>query len=415
MAARFLAASLVLGLNGGSGANAFASPRSLYFHTHHTPITVTPTSTSRFAGGGFGVSKAPSKKKEKNKKGKSKSGLLGDLDVATAKQQSAAAPKLDRFGLPLPTEDDVFPPLGADITRIPAEYGADGYKFNREEVTEAMENHLGVNLDAFDDDGQSTHTEQDGESRWSLRLLHKDPPAFRIDNFFTEEECVQYMAMVDPKEEGGSERPNAVQMTSPTFAASLSISKRTSTTWFCRYEGVPTLLAKVKRLLNVDLSQFEEPQIVRYRTGEEFSWHEDAIPSAQLENGGQRLATLLVYLNDMEEGRGGGTIFRDLEPPRTTYSGKEKGRRKRGNGGGESNSNQLAVRPKTGTALLFFPAFKDGRPDARTLHKGEMALDRKMIAQLWIHEREYNAGVPGGNRQSDAKEGVEKEEARLGF
>lgn len=168
------------------------------------------------------------------------------------------------------------------------------------------------------------------------------------------------------------------------------------------------LLAKAQALLNVDLKQMEEPQLVRYRTGEEFSWHYDEIPSAQLSNGGQRLSTLLVYLNDLEDDRGGGTVFRDLKPP-VNESNKRKEK-----GSSKGNDNQLTVRPKSGTALVFFPAFKDGNPDPRTLHKGEVALDTKMIAQLWIHEKEYQASVPENNLQVDAANGVREELERLG-
>ena len=156
----------------------------------------------------------------------------------------------------------------------------------------------------------------------------------------------------------------------------------------------------------------EEPQIVRYRTSEELSWHYGEIPKAQLENGGQRLATLLVYLNELEEGQGGETVFRDLMPPKNSgdggndsgsggggsEDGKKKRRSKRNKTGAVKSSStngqqqQLTVRPKTGTALLFFPSYEDGTPDIRTLHKGEVALDKKMIAQLWIHEGSYRHG-----------------------
>jgi len=114
-------------------------------------------------------------------------------------------------------------------------------------------------------------------------------------------------------------------------------------------------------------------------------------------------------------------VFRDLAPPQgDDSSGKEKKRSKRSKGRSLNDVNrqqqqQLTVRPKTGSALLFFPSYKDGTPDMRTLHKGEVALDTKMIAQLWIHEREYKAGVPEGNVQSDAMEGVKEEAEKLGF
>lgn len=344
-----------------------------------------------FAAGGFGASKSKTKpKKTKNKKG----GLLEFTESSPLPQTSG--PKLDRFGLPIATEDDVFPPLSDDdFVRIPAKDA----KYDRSQVAKSIENHLGVNLSLFDEHGHSLHSEKNCqcETKWQLHLLHADPPVFQIDNFFTPTECSDYMNMVDPNSPMYDES-NVVQITSPTFAN--SVSRRTSTTWFCRYSAVSTLLAKAAHLLHVELSQFEEPQIVRYRTGEEFSWHYDEIPKNQLANGGQRLATLLVYLNDLRDGRGGGTVFRDLMPP--TYDEK-------------SASKQLTVQPSAGKALLFFPSFKDGKPDERTLHKGEVALDKKMIAQLWVHEREYRASVPVGNRQSDADVRVEEERERLGF
>ena len=54
------------------------------------------------------------------------------------------------------------------------------------------------------------------------------------------------------------------------------------------------------------------------------------------QNGFQRRATLLVYLNDVAAG--GATRFEHLG---------------------------FAVQPRAGDALLFFPALADGSPDAR--------------------------------------------------
>lgn len=366
-------------------------------------------------GTGFGVSKpktvTPSPPttttKVKNKKGKSGI-LLEELKNGPPPSSETTiqnnAPKLDRFGLPIITEDDVFPPLSRDIPRVPVH---DENSVTRETIALSMENHLGINLDIFDEHGYSLHTEtsttNNGEllsTKWKLRLLHFDPPVFTVDNFFSPQECQTYKSMVDPADRH-HDPSKTVRISSPTFSSS-SVSRRTSTTWFCRYDAVPTLLAKASRLLRrISPSQCEEPQIVRYRTGEEFSWHYDEIPESQLTNGGQRVATLLVYLNDLEEGRGGGTVFRDLTPPSSSS--------------GEETTERLTVRPVAGKALLFFPSYKDGTADVRTLHRGEVALDTKMIAQLWIHEGEYRASVPLGNRQEDALEKVEEENIRLGF
>jgi prolyl 4-hydroxylase len=69
----------------------------------------------------------------------------------------------------------------------------------------------------------------------------------------------------------------------------------------------------------------------------------------------QRVATLLVYLNDMKESGGGATQFKDLP---------------------------VKVTPKRGTALLFFPAFADGEPDPRTVHAGRIITSSSRVLEL---------------------------------
>lgn len=109
----------------------------------------------------------------------------------------------------------------------------------------------------------------------------------------------------------------------------------------------------------------EYPQVVRYERGQHFAPHEDAFPWSQVRRTHyQRRATLLVYLNDVAEG--GCTTFARLD---------------------------LRVRPRRGAALLFFPAFADGRPDARTRHEAEEAVGEKWIAQVWSG---CAPGHPGG-------------------
>ena len=111
--------------------------------------------------------------------------------------------------------------------------------------------------------------------------------------------------------------------------------------------------------------------MVRYLGQREgFAWHLDALreTSATLEAGGQRVATVLVYLTDCEGG-GGQTLFRDLKT---------------------NDGRRLAVTPKLGRALLFFPSviksqtdlgeagdygnvyFDETSSDLRTSHAGQV-------------------------------------------
>ena len=92
------------------------------------------------------------------------------------------------------------------------------------------------------------------------------------------------------------------------------------------------------------------------------------------ENGMQRIATLIVYLNDVS--MGGATVFKSL--------------------------NNLQVTPTKGKALIFFPSFADGTPDDRTEHAGQVAFDEKWIAQIWMHESNYQPNVPAGTSHQDA-------------
>jgi prolyl 4-hydroxylase len=347
-------------------------------------ISFSNGATTRLAfAAGFGAN--PPKKATK----KRKRTIIGDDDLVEMKPPAAVAlkdePNLDRFGLPPPTIDDIFGPMppGTEIISATKE------SYSLSAIKDAMKRHIPLKYENFDDNGVERNPSI-GCEPMKLKLLHISPPVLAIENYFTPEECLQVLDISNISS-NSSQNKSAVRVESATFTH--SISTRMSTSWFCYYSQVPTLLAKAKhRLLDIVLSQLEEPQIVRYKTGQEFSWHYDEIPSQLLENGGQRVATLLVYLNTVE--RGGATIFRDLR---------------------DVHGTMLSMKPKQGTALLFFPAFADGHPDDRTLHKGELAEDEKHIVQVWIREREYRAVLPFNNRHEDALEGVTSVTTKLGY
>mmetsp|Transcript_13782 Transcript_13782/g.16735 ORF Transcript_13782/g.16735 Transcript_13782/m.16735 type:complete len:421 (-) Transcript_13782:11-1273(-) len=364
--------------------------------------------------GGFGSSKTVSSSrgtKNSNKKKKRASLLSEELIIKPSPTSSTTTntveePKLDRFGLPILTADNIFAPLPSDTELIGV--SNDEKSTNMETIRRCMEKYVSFDFNLFDDDGveilQDKHGDLLGKNDalpWTLKLLHQSPPVLSIENFFSSAECEEYMKLTqEPKDmhsdsEKSSTGAGPLRINSATFST-FAQSRRTSTTWYCHYRQVPTLLAKAKRLLNnLPLAQMEEAQIVRYRTGEEFSWHYDEIPKEQLSNGGQRIATLLVYLNTLSNEGGGGTIFRDLK--------------------GVDGVEQLTMRPKIGSALLFFPSLADGTPDDRTLHKGEVAVEEKMIAQMWIHERPYRPVVPEGNNHEDAVELIKSKENELGY
>jgi hypothetical protein len=188
-----------------------------------------------------------------------------------------------------------------------------------------------------------------------LRAVYGDPPVFEIDSVFTPEVCQSYIERASVK---------GKKVNSATFNAQLSGSVRTSTTWYLRFAEVPELIQVAESLTGYPSSHFEEPQIVRYEMGQQFSWHGDSIPKSvqqeQGENGGgNRLATFIVYLNSLPTSAGGATAFKDL---------------------------RIRCQPEQGKGLLFFPCYQDGSSDDRTFHCGQVAMETKWIAQIWVHE-----------------------------
>ena len=349
-----------------------------------------------FAGGGFGAGnkKKKSSSAQGKKKNKRKSGLKEVIPLEPFVEPRHDDRVLDKWGLPPPTIEDIFPQMPPGTELIPATKE----EYALQEIVQAMKQHIPLTLqETFGENCIEKNTALDERPPMKVRLLHVSPPVLAIDNFFTPQECLQVEHVAMPPQtkaayDSASKDRNApVQVDSKTFT--LAQSTRTSTSWFCYYRSVPTLLSKARDRLGIPLSHMEEPQIVRYQTGQEFSWHYDEVPKPQLSNGGQRLATLLVYLNTVQHG--GGTIFRDLY---------------------DRHGQPLCMQPTQGSALLFFPAYADGTPDDRTLHKGEVvAMDEKRIIQMWIHQRSYQAAVPPGNLQQAAVDLVNATSSSLGY
>lgn len=221
-------------------------------------------------------------------------------------------PALDKWGLPIPTIDTLFPPLPVGTELLPA-VAPSSHTPSLSELRHALRKHLPLalhrfttdpskNVDATSSSSSTSHSvvretyPPSGRPPMELRLLHVSPPVLEISNFLTDAECNDLRTVAVEHDEGraGSDLVGPVRVESRTFPGALS--KRTSTSWFCRYSDVPQLLARASQVLNVSLETIEEPQLVRYRSGQEFTWHYDEVPAPQLSNGGQRLATLLyVY------------------------------------------------------------------------------------------------------------------------
>jgi prolyl 4-hydroxylase len=109
----------------------------------------------------------------------------------------------------------------------------------------------------------------------------------------------------------------------------------------------------------------EAPQVFHYAVGQQFALHDDFLEedvaghAAQLARRGQRVQTLLIYLNDGYEG--GETDFPLLG---------------------------LKVKGRKGDALMFTNVMADGSPERRMRHAGLAPIaGEKWLFSQWVRDR----------------------------
>ncbi|HEY0200313.1 MAG TPA: 2OG-Fe(II) oxygenase [Burkholderiaceae bacterium] len=130
-------------------------------------------------------------------------------------------------------------------------------------------------------------------------------------------------------------------------------------------ELVARLEARIARLLQWPVQNGEGLQVLHYVPGAEYKPHYDYFDPAApgtptiVKRGGQRVGTVVIYLNDPE--KGGGTTFPDVH---------------------------LEVAPKRGNAVFF--SYERPHPDTHTLHGGAPVIaGEKWVATKWLREREF--------------------------
>ena len=124
---------------------------------------------------------------------------------------------------------------------------------------------------------------------------------------------------------------------------------------------------RIAEVMNWPVENGEGLQILNYQIGGEYKAHFDyfapADPGSQvhLAHGGQRVSTLVMYLNEVEAG--GETVFPDIG---------------------------LSVVPKKGSAVYFEYCNSLGQVDPLSLHSGMPVIQgEKWIATKWMRQRRY--------------------------
>ena len=185
-------------------------------------------------------------------------------------------------------------------------------------------------------------------------LLSDQPDIRCIHGLFSASECaylirlaepwLQPAVVIDPRT--GRQMPNSVRT-----------SDSASFPFIEENPAIHALNRRIASATDTEVAAGEPLQVLRYRDGQEYRPHLDAVAS----DANQRVLTALIYLNE-------------------------------GYSGGETQFLRTGLRFKgcVGDALIFWNVLADGRPDELTQHAGlPVTSGEKLLASRWIRARPF--------------------------
>lgn len=205
------------------------------------------------------------------------------------------------------------------------------------------------------------------EKPFAVKRLSEKFPIYELSNFLEPSECEWIIEHAKTK----TQRSTTVIDDQLVYSAG-----RTSQTAFLTKDGTLSteeILKKVQlkaaALSWFPISYIEAINATYYQAKEFFGPHHDSFEDAKGQKGpaGDRLLTYFVYLNTVPEGKGGRTIFPDLD---------------------------LKIQPEQGKCI-FWPNTNGTQFFKETLHEGETLEEgEKWGLNIWIRENAFTGCSP---------------------
>ena len=195
----------------------------------------------------------------------------------------------------------------------------------------------------------------------TVLLDMKHPRVVVFGNFLSEAECDELRALAR------SRLTRSETVTLNIDASEVNDARTSDGMFFERGENAlcTRIETRIASLLHWPVERGEGLQVLRYGPGAEYQPHFDyfdplhASTPAILKRGGQRVGTLVMYLNTPV--RGGGTVFPDAG---------------------------FEVAPIKGNAVFF--AYDSPTPETLTLHGGSPVLEgEKWVATKWLRQGRF--------------------------
>ncbi|KAJ0968948.1 hypothetical protein J5N97_021825 [Dioscorea zingiberensis] len=215
--------------------------------------------------------------------------------------------------------------------------------------------------------------------RWEqwTEVLSWEPRAFIYHNFLSKEECEFLIELAKPH----MQKSTVVDIVTGRRKDS---RVRTGSGMFLGRGRDKIIQAIEKRIADftfIPVEHGEGLQALHYEAGQKYDPHYDYfLDEFNTKNGGQRIATVLMYLSDVEEG--GETVFPSAKVNSSSLPWY--------NELSECGKKGLSVKPKMGDALLFWSMRPDATLDPSSLHGGcPVIKGNKWSSTKWMHINEY--------------------------
>jgi prolyl 4-hydroxylase len=127
-------------------------------------------------------------------------------------------------------------------------------------------------------------------------------------------------------------------------------------------DSVARIEKRISYIMNIPADHGEGLQVLHYKSGQEYKAHFDFFSTSNKEVNNPRISTLVMYLNDVENG--GETYF-----PKLNFS----------------------ISPQKGMAVYFEYFYNDHTLNHLTLHGGApVILGEKWAATQWMRRKKVN-------------------------
>ena len=198
-----------------------------------------------------------------------------------------------------------------------------------------------------------------------IEMVHHDPIIFTVAGILSESECNHFKSLAS----SNMKRSTVSGFDKENQKRNLLDERRTSSDCWIEHshdEITKEVGNRIADLVQLPLVHAESFQVVYYQSTQEYQAHLDTFDpsineySYYLKNGGQRIITALVYLNDVDEG--GETSF-----PKINKS----------------------VTPEQGKMVIFHDCYKGtNKPHPNSFHGGLPVIKgEKWIFNLWFREK----------------------------